>query len=40
MYSIGQAAKLAGFSIDTVRYYEKIGLMKSIARGPGGDKVL
>ncbi|WP_422615039.1 MerR family DNA-binding transcriptional regulator [Cohnella caldifontis] len=28
MYSIGQAAELTGFSIDTLRYYEKIGLTK------------
>ena len=36
MYSIGQAAELTGFSIDTLRYYEKIGLMKPPERGPGG----
>ncbi|WP_426445305.1 MerR family transcriptional regulator [Paenibacillus sp. S-38] len=36
MYSIGQAAELAGFSIDTLRYYEKIGLTKPPRRGPGG----
>ncbi|WP_199616013.1 MerR family transcriptional regulator [Paenibacillus alkalitolerans] len=36
MYSIGQAAELTGFSIDTLRYYEKIGLTKPPERGPGG----
>ncbi|SFE07736.1 DNA-binding transcriptional regulator, MerR family [Paenibacillus catalpae] len=36
MYSIGQAAELTGFSIDTLRYYEKIGLTKQPDRGPGG----
>ncbi|MDQ0897471.1 MerR family transcriptional regulator [Paenibacillus sp. V4I7] len=36
MYSIGQAAELTSFSIDTLRYYEKIGLMKPPKRGPGG----
>lgn len=36
MYSIGQAAELTGFSIDTIRYYEKIGLTKPAERSPGG----
>lgn len=36
MYSIGQVAELTGFSIDTLRYYEKIGLTKPPERGPGG----
>jgi len=36
MYTIGQAAALTGFSIDTIRYYEKIGLAKPPMRGPGG----
>ncbi|MBM7566123.1 MerR family transcriptional regulator [Paenibacillus sacheonensis] len=36
MYTIGQAAELAGFSIDTLRYYEKIGLTKPPMRKPGG----
>ncbi|MFK7693129.1 MerR family transcriptional regulator [Paenibacillus sp. HJGM_3] len=36
MYSIGQTAELTGFSIDTLRYYEKIGLTKPPERGPGG----
>lgn len=36
MYTIGQAAALTGFTIDTIRYYEKIGLSKPAERGPGG----
>ncbi|CAI6082719.1 MerR family transcriptional regulator [Cohnella sp. JJ-181] len=36
MYSIGQAAELTGFSIDTLRYYEKIGLTKQPERSPAG----
>ncbi|MFB9328749.1 MerR family transcriptional regulator [Paenibacillus aurantiacus] len=36
MYSIGRAAELTGFSIDTLRYYEKIGLSRPPERGPGG----
>ncbi|MFC5406045.1 MerR family transcriptional regulator [Cohnella soli] len=36
MHSIGQVAELTGFSIDTLRYYEKIGLTKPPERGPGG----
>ncbi|WP_217595198.1 MerR family transcriptional regulator [Cohnella sp. GbtcB17] len=36
MYSIGQAAELTGFSIDTIRYYEKIGLTKPPERSAGG----
>ncbi|MBB6637462.1 MerR family transcriptional regulator [Cohnella thailandensis] len=35
MYSIGQTAKLTGLSIDTLRYYEKIGLTKPPVRAKG-----
>lgn len=28
----GQAAELSGFSLDTLRYYERIGLLGGIAR--------
>jgi len=34
--SIGQAARQAGVSIDTVRYYERIGLIGAVSRRPGG----
>ncbi|WNQ11099.1 MerR family transcriptional regulator [Paenibacillus aurantius] len=36
MYTIRQAAEMTGFSPDTLRYYEKIGLVESPERGPGG----
>jgi DNA-binding transcriptional MerR regulator len=36
MYTIRQVAKLTGFSPDTLRYYEKIGLLKSPERSSGG----
>jgi DNA-binding transcriptional MerR regulator len=36
MYTIRQVAELTGFSPDTLRYYEKIGLLKSPERGSGG----
>jgi DNA-binding transcriptional MerR regulator len=38
-YSPGQAAELTGFSLDTLRYYERIGLLDDIARNPGGQRV-
>jgi MerR family transcriptional regulator, aldehyde-responsive regulator len=36
MYTIRQVAEITGFSPDTLRYYEKIGLLKSPERGSGG----
>jgi DNA-binding transcriptional MerR regulator len=36
MHTIRQVAEITGFSPDTLRYYEKIGLLKSPQRGPGG----
>jgi DNA-binding transcriptional MerR regulator len=36
MYTIRQVAELTGFSPDTLRYYEKIGLLKSPQRSSGG----
>jgi DNA-binding transcriptional MerR regulator len=38
-YSPGEVAERTGFSLDTLRYYEKIGLLVSIARSPGGQRV-
>lgn len=35
VYTIRQAAEVTGFSPDTLRYYEKIGLLNSPSRGPG-----
>jgi DNA-binding transcriptional MerR regulator len=37
-YSPGQAAAKTGFSLDTLRYYEKIGLLEPISRTAGGRR--
>ena len=34
-YSIGQLAKATGTAVETVRYYEKIGLLPKVARTSG-----
>ncbi|SHE71704.1 transcriptional regulator, MerR family [Seinonella peptonophila] len=39
MYTIGQASKLTGFSPDTLRYYEKIGLLDTPQRGEGRARI-
>jgi len=36
--SIGEASRELGVSVDTLRYYEKIGLLPRIARDPGGRR--
>jgi DNA-binding transcriptional MerR regulator len=38
-YSPKEVADKTGFSLDTLRYYEKIGLLEGIARSPGGHRV-
>ncbi len=38
-YRIGEASKILGLSIDTLRYYEKIGLLKPISRSGNGVRV-
>ncbi|TDD66252.1 MerR family transcriptional regulator [Actinomadura rubrisoli] len=38
-YSPGETAVKSGFSIDTLRYYEKIGLLSGIARNASGRRV-
>lgn len=38
-YSIAQAAEASGLSIDTLRYYERIGLIDPPARDSGGRRV-
>ncbi len=38
-YSPGQVAEETGFSLDTLRYYEKIGLLDGIERNSGGQRV-
>ena len=36
---IGKAARLAGVSVDTVRFYQKLGLIRSAGRTPGGYRL-
>ncbi|MUN40193.1 MerR family transcriptional regulator [Actinomadura litoris] len=38
-YSPAETAEKSGFSIDTLRYYEKIGLLADIARNSSGRRV-
>lgn len=38
-YTPGQVAEQTGFSLDTLRYYERIGLLDDIARNSGGRRV-
>jgi DNA-binding transcriptional MerR regulator len=38
-YKPGEAADRIGVSIDTIRYYEKIGLLHGIRRDSGGRRV-
>lgn len=38
-YSIGSAAATVGITPDTLRYYEKIGLVPRLARTAGGRRV-
>ena len=38
-YSPSETAEKSGFSIDTLRYYEKIGLLSGIARNASGRRV-
>jgi DNA-binding transcriptional MerR regulator len=36
---IGEAAKVAGVSVDTIRFYQKLGLIKSTGRSAGGYRL-
>jgi len=36
---IGKAAKQAGISVDTIRFYQKLGLIKSPSRSAGGYRL-
>ncbi|GAB3442791.1 MerR family transcriptional regulator [Actinophytocola sediminis] len=38
-YSPGQVAEQTGFTIDTLRYYERVGLLDDIERDSGGRRV-
>lgn len=37
-YAPAVAARRSGFSLDTLRYYEKIGLVRDVARDPAGHR--
>jgi DNA-binding transcriptional MerR regulator len=37
-FSPSQAAEQSGFSLDTLRYYERIGLLEAIDRAPSGHR--
>jgi DNA-binding transcriptional MerR regulator len=37
-FSPSQAAEKSGFSLDTLRYYERIGLLDGIDRAPSGHR--
>jgi DNA-binding transcriptional MerR regulator len=37
-YSPSQAVELTGFSLDTLRYYERIGLIEPVHRAAGGHR--
>lgn len=39
MYTIGQVAEMTGFGHDTLRYYEKMGLLKPQRKRSGGARV-
>src|SRR2546428_14047197 len=36
---IGKAAELAGISVDTIRFYQKLGLVKNASRSAGGYRL-
>lgn len=38
-YTPGQVAEKSGFSVDTLRYYERIGLLDGVSRTSGGRRV-
>ncbi|MBW8806738.1 MAG: MerR family transcriptional regulator [Catenulispora sp. 13_1_20CM_3_70_7] len=37
-YSPSQTVEMSGFSLDTLRYYEKIGLIEPVRRAAGGHR--
>jgi len=36
---IGKASRLAGISVDTIRFYQKLGLIKGTSRSTGGYRL-
>lgn len=39
LFQIGEVAKRSGFSIDTIRYYERLKLLDRPGRSPGGFRL-
>jgi DNA-binding transcriptional MerR regulator len=39
IYTPGEVADKTGFTLDTLRYYERIGLLSDIARTSGGRRI-
>ncbi|HET9516903.1 MAG TPA: MerR family transcriptional regulator [Actinoplanes sp.] len=37
-YTPSEVVEKTGFSLDTLRYYERIGLLDGVERGPGGRR--
>ena len=37
-YTPGQVVEKTGLSVDTLRYYERIGLLDGVSRTPGGQR--
>jgi DNA-binding transcriptional MerR regulator len=37
-YTIGECARRSGFTMDTLRYYERIGLIDEVDRTPTGQR--
>lgn len=38
VYSIGKVTQLTGIPVDTLRYYERIGLLADVPRNSGGQR--
>lgn len=38
-YTPAEASRESGFSLDTLRYYEREGILSDVARNPGGRRV-
>ena len=36
---IGETAKVAGVSVHTIRFYQRLGLVKSVGRSAGGYRL-
>lgn len=39
LYRIGEVARRTGFSVDTLRYYERIGLLRPVNRAQSGVRL-